>query len=142
LPAAGGAGAVKVVPVVEVLLRTPATLDVHVTPSGVLPVLLSLVTAADNVTVWAAVAPSGPSAVVAEAVTTTLMGAELPPQPDRVKAAIIVITDRQTTALILRPESTKPFLKSNTDASRNVKTFRKLCIILKAFMSIGIFRLT
>jgi hypothetical protein len=58
------------------------------------------------------------------AVTVTLGDAELlldeeelPPQPDRLKAAIIAITYRQTTALILRPESTKPFLKSNTGAS-------------------------
>jgi hypothetical protein len=46
------------------------------------------------------------------------MGAELPPQPDRLKAAIIVITNRQTAALILRPERTILFLKSNTDASK------------------------
>jgi uncharacterized protein with NAD-binding domain and iron-sulfur cluster len=42
---------------------------------------------------------------------------ELPPQPDRLKAAIIVTTKRQTTALIRRPESSTLFLKSNTDAS-------------------------
>jgi hypothetical protein len=55
------------------------------------------------------------------AVTETLGDAELPPQPDRLKAAIMVITNRLTTALILRPERTKLFLKSNTGASHNVK---------------------
>ena len=133
------AGAVKVAPVVEVLLRTPATLDVHVTPSGVLPVLLSLVTAAVSVTVWAAVAPSEPSAVAVAGVTVKLMGAELPPQPDRLKAAIIVITNRQTTALIRRPERTKLFRYINTGASQDTNEFVQPYKTLEACMSIWIF---
>jgi hypothetical protein len=64
---------------------------------------LSFVTAAVNVTASVA------STVAADAVTATLTGLELPPQPDRLRTAIIVTTNRQTTALILRPERTTLF---------------------------------
>jgi hypothetical protein len=82
------AGAVKVAEVVVVLERAPPPLTVHVTPSGVLPVFLSLVTVAVSVTVSVA------STVVAEATTATLGGLELPPHPNRLKAATIATPER------------------------------------------------
>jgi hypothetical protein len=127
--------------VVVEFASVPPPLTVQDTPSGAPLVLLSLVTAAVSVTVWAAPepeAPPDPSAVVAEAVTATLGAAELPPQPDRLIVAIMVITNRQTTALILRPERTKLFLKSNTGASQNVKLIRTILSALVAYLSIGI----
>jgi hypothetical protein len=93
------AGAVYVAPVVVSFDSAPPPLTLHVTPPGV----LSFVTVA--VIVTASVA----STVVAEAATATLTGAELPPQPERLKTAIIVTTNRQTTALVLRPENARLF---------------------------------
>jgi hypothetical protein len=73
------AGAVKVAPEVEVLVKEVegAPLTLQVTPSGVLPVVLSLVTVALSVNV------SVPSTVDTDAVTVTPTGLELPPQPAR-----------------------------------------------------------
>jgi hypothetical protein len=62
----------------------PPPLTLHVTPS----LFLSLVTVAVSVTVSVA------STVDAEAVTATLGGLELPPQPDKQRTAIIATQER------------------------------------------------
>jgi hypothetical protein len=84
------AGAVKVAPEVEVLVKEveDAPLTLQVTPSEVLPVVLSLVTVALSVNV------SVPSTADADAVTETLTGLELPPQPARSNATAKVIASR------------------------------------------------
>jgi hypothetical protein len=97
--------------VVVVFDSVPPPLTLHVTPPGV----LSFVTVAVRVTASVA------STVAADAVTATLTGLELPPQPERLKTAIIVITNRPTTAPILRPVKTKLFL--NTSASQIAQRF-------------------
>jgi len=88
------AGAVYVAPVVVWFDSAPPPLTLHVTPA----LFLSFVTTAVSVTASVA------STVAAEAVTATLGGVELPPQPERFKTAIVVTTNRLTIALILRPE--------------------------------------
>jgi hypothetical protein len=93
------AGAVYVAPVVVSFDSAPPPLTLHVTPPGV----------PSFVTVAVVVTASVASTVVAEAVTATLTEPELPPQPERVKTATIVITNRQTTALVLRPENARLF---------------------------------
>jgi hypothetical protein len=93
------AGAVKVAPVVDWFDSVPPPLTAQVTPPGD----LSFATVAVSVTASVA------STVVDEAVTATLTGLELPPQPERLKTAIIVTNNRQTTALVLRPESARLF---------------------------------
>jgi hypothetical protein len=94
--------------VVVVSDSVPPPLTVHVTPS----LFVSFVTVAVRVSV------SVPSTVVADAVTATVFGAELPPQPEMLKAATIVIANRPIAALILRPERTN--ILRNTDASQIV----------------------
>jgi hypothetical protein len=104
------AGAVYVTPVVDWFDSVPPPLTVHVTPPGD----LSFETVAVSVTASVA------STVAAEAVTATLTGWELPPHPERLKTAIAVTTNRQMTALILRPDRARLF--RNTSASKFSRT--------------------
>jgi hypothetical protein len=57
--------------------------------------------------------------VAADAVTATPTGLELPPQPERLKATIAVMANRQISTLDLRPEGLQLF--RNIDPSQIVK---------------------
>jgi hypothetical protein len=100
------AGGVYVAEVVVWPDSAPPPLTFHVTPAA----FLSLVTVAVSVTVFA---PT-PSTLVADAVTVTLTEPEPapeppplepPPQPDRLKAAIIVQSAARRPSLLGRLES-------------------------------------
>jgi hypothetical protein len=103
------AGAVYVAALAVWFDSVPPPLTLHVTPPGV----LSFVTVADSVTASVA------STVAADAVTATLTGLELPPQPEMLKAAIAVMASRHRNARVPRPEGLQLF--RNIDPSQIVK---------------------
>lgn len=84
--------------------RVPPPLTDHVTPADLRSFLIEAVS----------VTLSLPSTVVADAVTPMLIGAELPPQPDKLKMATKVTTRRLTSELVLRPERAKLFRNTGT----------------------------
>ena len=93
------AGAVYTAELIVVFDSAPPPLTDHATPAA----FLSCATDAVRFTEFV------PSTVLEDAVADTPIGAEDPPQPERVKAANIVKKTRQKGTLVLRPEKAGRF---------------------------------
>jgi hypothetical protein len=93
------AGAVYVTELVVMFDSVPPPLTDHATPAT----FLSCATVAVRLTEFV------PSTVLEDAVADTLIGAEDPPQPERLKAANIVKKARHNGTLIRRPEKAGRF---------------------------------